>query len=236
MAIIELNAELRTLVGSNQVKQIRKAGNVPAIMYGEGNEPVNLTVEEKTLAKIYRTDSSYNTILNLQIGNSDTHKDVYAISCAVDRNPMTGHLMHVDFKRLDLKKKMKTIVPLHFEGTPAGVKKGGVFIHHVTEVEIECLPQEIPGHISVNVASLDLDQALHIRDIHVGENVHILNPQDQSVGVVEVPKVEAEPEATTAEATPAAGATATPAAAAPGAAGKAAPAAKAEAPKQEKKK
>lgn len=184
-----LNAEARTITG-RKVKQLRSIGKLPAVVYGNIKEATNLTLDAKEFAKLFR-EAGYSTIVSLKIGDG---KGVKVLIHDVSESPVRRDLMHVDFFAVNLKEKITTEVPLQFVGTADAVEiGGGIFLAVKDQVEIECLPDNLPQHIEVDITSLKTEEdSIRIKDIVVPEGVTILDEQDDVVASISQPISEEE--------------------------------------------
>jgi large subunit ribosomal protein L25 len=183
----------------NHARRVRVQGLIPAVVYGAGQESVAVTVDPKVITKILYSDSGHNTIFDLTIEGSGATK---AMIVDWQNEPIKGKLLHIDLKRIAMDKAMRVSVPVQLVGVPAGVKNsGGILSQVMHEVEIECLPGDIPGHIDVDVSSLDLHGAIHISDLPHSGKLKFLGEEDALVAHVTVLKEEvvAEPVAGAAE-------------------------------------
>lgn len=198
---ITVTADVRSTRGKGEAGRLRRAGKSPATVYGPGQDPVAVAVSPKEINKILHSSTGHNTIFNLSIaGGGDT--PVMIIDW--QHEPVKGSLLHVDLKRIDLSKRIRVKVPVHTTGDPRGVKiQGGLHEIITREVEIECLPDDIPEHFTEDVTNLMIGQSLRAGDIKMGENVKLVSPADQVVSHVVALRAEAEPgadaAATTAE-------------------------------------
>jgi large subunit ribosomal protein L25 len=183
----------------NHARRVRVQGLIPAVVYGAGQESVAVTVDPKVITKILYSDSGHNTIFDLTIEGSGATK---AMIVDWQHEPIKGKLLHIDLKRIAMDKVMLVSVPVQLVGVPVGVKSsGGILSQVMHEVEIECLPGDIPGHIDVDVSSLDLHGAIHISDLPHSGKLKFLGEEDALVAHVTVLKEEvvAEPVAGAAE-------------------------------------
>ena len=163
-----LEAVKRSTRGKNEARRLRAAGKIPAVVYGaqkEGDAPktIELSVDPKPLMRILHSGSGVNTLITLKVdGEGDSR--VLVKEFLVD--PVTSHLLHADFYRVNMDRRIKVSVPIVIKGEPRGVKlEGGVldFVHR--EIEIESLPAEIPNSIEIDVSNLGLNDAIHLRDV-----------------------------------------------------------------------
>jgi large subunit ribosomal protein L25 len=202
---ITVVAEPRTTRGKNEARRLRVQKLIPAVVYGTGSDPVAVSVSPKELSKILRSTTGHNTIFNVQIpGGEDT--PVMVVDWQND--PVKGHLLHADLKRIDLSQRLRVKVAVHPVGEPRGVKvQGG--LHEIVnrEIEIECLPDEIPESFSENVTEFLIGQSLRAGDVKLSGSMKLLSPADMVISHVialraVVEETAAEPAAVTATAEP----------------------------------
>lgn len=176
---ISLEAELRSQTGKGAAHKIRREGKIPATVYGAHQGPVNVTVDPKTVASILHSESGHNTIVQIQIHGGET-----ASAMIVDwqRDPVKGKLLHVDLKRIAMNEVMRVKVPVVTRGEAYGVKTQGGILEQVTrEVEVECLPGQIPEHLYVDVAELAIGQSLRVGDLRLDAGVRLLMDADRVI-------------------------------------------------------
>ena len=182
----------------NHARRVRREGLIPAVVYGAGEASVAVAVDPKIITLILHSDSGHNSIFDLAIEGGATGK---AMIVDWQNEPIKGHLLHIDLKRIAMDKKMQVSVPVQLIGIAAGVKNsGGILLHVLHEVEIECLPGDIPQHIDVDVSSLEMNQSLHISDLPHSDKIEYLGEEDAVVASVTYVKAEAEPEAVATDA------------------------------------
>jgi large subunit ribosomal protein L25 len=239
----ELVAEFRETQGKGASRRLRHEGKVPAILYGGHLEARALTLSHQKLALMLDNERFYSTILSLKVGDQTQA----AILKDVQRHPFKNAILHIDFQRVEENEKIRISIPLHFKGAAVspGVKtQGGIVSHMRTEVEVSCLPKDLPEFIEVDLSGLSLNESIHLSQLKVPESVQLLDlaREDAAVVAIHSPRAE-EPEPTAAAAdgaaAPAEGAAAgaaAPAAAAAGADAKKAEPAKADAKKEPAKK
>jgi large subunit ribosomal protein L25 len=150
--------------GKNEARRLRQTGKVPAVLYGGKGGPITLSVNAKQVGAILRSESGHNTLFQVELGG----KEEPAILKDWLVDPTTGKLLHVDLMRVAMDVRMKVKVPVHTFGEPAGVKvQGGVFEIVTREVEIECLPSEIPTEFKLDVSELMLGKQLRVSDLAI---------------------------------------------------------------------
>lgn len=186
MKEIKLEVKTRHNVGTSVAKRLRKNGKIPAVVYGAGEKPIPLELEQKNLLSILRSGLGENVIINLNI--DDEKKEKKVLIKEIQHDPVWGDILHVDFQQISMKKKIKLSIPLHLVGTAIGVDEGGILQHATRELEIECLPTDIPEKVEVDVSELNIGDAIHVRDLKL-EKVVILSDSDTSVVSVVPPTV-----------------------------------------------
>ena len=192
---ITVAAEVRTSRGKNEARRTRKAGNIPAVVYGAYQDPVSVSVSPRDLVKIIRSSTGLNTIFNLAIAGGETTA-VMIVDRQVD--PIKTTLLHADLKRIDLTKRIRISVPVFTEGEPAGVKVQGGLLEIITRVvEIECLPDDIPEKFVVNVSELMIGQSKRASDVTLTGTAKLVS-DPQSV-IAHIVALRAEAVATPAE-------------------------------------
>lgn len=177
-------------------RRVRMSGLIPAVVYGAGQDAVPVTVDPKVINKVLYSDAGHNTIFDLKIEGAGPSKGMI-----VDwqNEPIKGHLLHVDIKRIAMDKTMRVSVPVHLTGTAVGVKTGGGILGQVLhEVEIECLPDNIPSHIDIDITGLEVNGAIHISDLPHNDKIKFLGDEHALVAHVTVAKEEAATEAAAA--------------------------------------
>jgi len=197
---ITIAAEARDSRGKNEARRLRAKGSMPAILYGDPGTPEAVAVNPKELSKILNSKTGHNTIFNLELAGGEK-TPVMIVDWQHD--PIKDNLLHVDLKRIDLTKRIHVMIPVVTHGDPKGVKLQGGLLELVTrEVEIECLPDEIPEQFDFDVSELQIGQSIRVSDIPMSGTMKLLGTADTVVAHVVSLKAEAEPAA--AEAAPAA--------------------------------
>lgn len=199
---ITVAAESRGSRGKNEARRLRSAGTMPAVLYGGTAEPQAVAVSPKEIGRILHSKTGHNTIFNLAVSGGET-TPVMVVDWQHD--PIKDSLLHVDFKRIDLSKRITVKVPVVTHGDPKGVKlQGGIHEIVTREIEIECLPDDIPEQFSVDVTELTIGQNIRASDIPMSASVKLLSPADAVISHVVALRAE---EAPAAEATAEAAAT-----------------------------
>jgi large subunit ribosomal protein L25 len=173
MAIsFELSAEPRTDTGKGASRRLRRAGKVPAILYGGDREPESLSLLHNQLLRNLEHEAFYSHILTVKTGSGETR----AILRDLQRHPSRPLVLHVDLQRVNMTEKLKTHVPLHFTGQDVspGVKAGGLVSHELVDVLVECLPNNLPEYIEVDISGLEIGESIHLSGLAVPAGVTLL--------------------------------------------------------------
>ena len=168
----DLIAEQREEQGKGASRRLRREGKVPAIIYGAGRPPRNLSFDHNKVLKELENEAFYSSILNIKVGD----KSQAAVVKDIQRHPAKLQVLHMDFQRIVEDEKIRMNVPLHFTGEEVapGVKTGGGSVSHLmTDVEVSCLPKDLPEFIEIDVSALELNDMLHMSDIKLPEGVEI---------------------------------------------------------------
>jgi len=195
-----LEAEAREAGTKNHARRVRREGKIPAVVYGAGKEAQPVSVDPRHVLRILRSDSGHNTIFDLALNGGERTK---AMIVDWQYEPIKGHLLHIDLKRIAMDRALRVSVPVELQGVPAGVKtEGGILEQMLREVEIECLPGDIPSYIDVDVSHLTFGKVLRVSDLPHNEKLKILTDANQPVAHVTSVKEEVvvAPEAVAAEA------------------------------------
>ena len=186
--------------GKNEARRVRVTGQIPAVVYGAKKDSVAITVSPKQITKILHSDTGHNTIFDLQINGGK--EKVMIVDWQYD--PIKSRLLHIDMKRIDMKAAIRVSVPIELVGESAGVKQqGGIMDQVLREVEIECLPNDIPSHIDVDVSQLVFGEVIRVKDLPHGGKLKFITDEDQAVAHITTVKEEvvATPDAAAADAT-----------------------------------
>jgi large subunit ribosomal protein L25 len=165
--LFTLDAEVRTDLGKGASRRLRHANKVPAILYGEGQEPVSLTLAHNKVFRAQEEEAFYSHVLTLNIGK----EKVECVIKDMQRHPFKPLVMHLDFLRVDKTHPIHTNVPVHFINEEAVSKKGGSVAHHIAEIAVTCLPGDLPEFIEVDCADLEVGQTYHLSDVKLPKGV-----------------------------------------------------------------
>jgi large subunit ribosomal protein L25 len=193
-------AESRAETGKNVNRRLRSRGMIPGVLYGTGKAAVPVAVSPREIGAILKSAAGENTLFDLEIGG--TRRKV--ILKEFQREPLRGQLLHADFYEVALDKALQVAVHIELEGTPVGVKVQGGIVDFVTrELEVECLPADIPEKIAVDISHLELGKHLRVSDLKLGDKVKVLDDPDVVIAHVVLPRAEVAAEAAATEAAPA---------------------------------
>jgi large subunit ribosomal protein L25 len=202
---IEINARKREAQGTGASRRLRRSGNVPGIVYGGSGEAVTIELNHKELYQHLTNEKFHASILSLKLDGSA--EDV--LLRAFNMHPYKGHVQHIDFQRVAKDKKIHMKVPLHFvnaEKSPGVKEQGGIPNHVLNELNISCLPDDLPGFIEVDMGHLTIGHSIHVKDLKLPKGVEpvLHKGENPSVATIIQPVLITEEETTTAEAVPAA--------------------------------
>jgi large subunit ribosomal protein L25 len=176
----------------NAARRVRVRGKIPAVVYGAAEPAVAIEVDPKQIQKILHSDTGHNSIFDLEINGSTAKTKAMIVDWQYE--PIKGTLMHIDLKRIALDKAMRVEVPIQLVGAPIGVKtQGGILDQVLREVEIECLPGDIPSHIDLDVTQMSIGDVLRVSDLPHSDKLKFLTDEDTTVAHVVAIKEEVEP-------------------------------------------
>jgi large subunit ribosomal protein L25 len=165
--LFTLDAEVRTDLGKGASRRLRHADKVPAILYGEGQEPISLTLAHNKVYRAQQEEAFYSHVLTINVdGNS-----VECLLKDMQRHPFKNVVMHLDFLRVDANHPIHMNVPVHFINEDVVAKTGATIAHHVTEIAITCLPGNLPEFLDVDMSAMEVGQTLHLSDVKLPEGV-----------------------------------------------------------------
>ncbi|MCL2043790.1 MAG: 50S ribosomal protein L25 [Treponema sp.] len=207
MSKVVLSARNRQKSGSAESRRIRRNGRIPAVLYGRSGKAISLDLDALEFSRSIKNISE-STIVKVNV--EDKFFDAFVKD--TQRNIIDGKILHVDFYEVESGVVLRAKVSLLIKGQPIGVRDGGIMENPLHEIEVECLPKDLPERIEVDISGLKVNQAFHVRDIHLAEGVRLISAADQVVALVKFAKAEAAATATVAAAAPAPGPAAPPAA------------------------
>ena len=187
MAVIQLKGARREQIGKGWARKARAAGQIPAVIYGHGENPQPIAVDFREFELALRGHKGSNAIVNLNVGGGE----VTALVRDVQYDPLSRAVIHLDFQHISLTEQIEVEVPVHFVGTPVGVKDGGGILEHLLRMlKVKCLPTAIPAGIDVDVSALNIGENLHVSDLQPGTGYEIITDADVAVAAVVAPAAE----------------------------------------------
>lgn len=191
----KLAAENRSEAGKGAARRLRASGRVPAVLYGHGTKPQHLSVDARQFGQALRTDAGVNVLISLEVGR-DQH---LALAKEIQRHPVKGTLIHVDFIQVRRGEKVHVQVPVHLVGEAPGVLEGGIVDQDLYQLSVEAEVTAVPEAVDADVSGLSIGDVLRVADLKAPEGAVILDDPEASVVSVVAPTVEPEPEAEEAE-------------------------------------
>ncbi|MBC7320127.1 50S ribosomal protein L25/general stress protein Ctc [bacterium] len=193
MEQIELNAFVRDVKGK-KVKRLRAQGFIPSILYGKHlEEPICLMIPEKDLLKVLTsTEGGRGILFTLNIQNGESRKE-YAILQDIQFHPTKLNVLHVDWHGISLEEEIEATVPIVLKGEAVGTKVGGILEIVLEEIDVRCLPINLPPHIEVDISNLNIGDSIHVRDLMVPEGVTVVTPPEEVIVTVVAPEAEEAP-------------------------------------------
>jgi large subunit ribosomal protein L25 len=185
---ITIAAEGRATRGKNEARRLRVSGRAPAIIYGTGKDPVAVAISPKEVNKILLSSTGHNSIFDITV-DGGAPEPVMIVDWSYE--PVKGDLLHIDMQRIDLAKRIKVKIPVHVHGDPKGVKQQGGILDVVTrEVEVECLPDDIPADFRLNIAALEVNQSIRASDLPMTNSMKLLGHPETVIVHVVAPKID----------------------------------------------
>jgi large subunit ribosomal protein L25 len=184
-----LVAEVREGIGKGKARKLRAKGLIPAVFYGPRTQTVPLVIDPKELAKTLQTEAGENVLISLDIRKGDQVDRRVVMVKEIQNDPLQRVTLHADFYEVTMDEMVTVEIPVHLIGRPEGVKMGGILEQICREIEIQCLPGDIPRSIDVDVSSLNIGDSIHVRDIQVGE-AKILSDNNLTIVTVVPPVAE----------------------------------------------
>jgi large subunit ribosomal protein L25 len=195
MSEYKLAAENRSDAGKGAARRLRASGRVPAVLYGHGTKPQHLSVDARQFGQALRTDAGVNVLISLEVGR-DQH---LALAKEIQRHPVRGNLLHVDFIQVRRGEKVHVQVPVHLLGEAPGAREGGILDQDLYQLNVEAEVTAVPEAVEADVSGLGIGEVLRVADLKAPDGAAILDDSEASVVSVVAPTVEAEPEAEEAE-------------------------------------
>ena len=190
MAQSTLNVVKRKRMGKSGAREIRKEGNVPAILYGKQTEPISLVINPTELKKALSTEAGENTLLEIRVKEGDADIPKLSLLREVQYDYLTDKPIHFDFQALNMNETITVTVPVHLEGSPKGIKEGGILEEILREINVECLPANIPNSYTIDISDMEMGNSIHISALEIEEGVTILHDPEDTIVTIVAPKVE----------------------------------------------
>ena len=189
MKTVPLKADLRDQAGKQAVKKIRAQKRIPAVVYGTGIKATSIALSQDDFFRVIHTRAGENVVIQLIVGGPKSIEKTVVIK-EIQHNPVTDAIEHVDFNAISLTEKIKVKVPFHAKGEAPGVKEGGVLdvVHH--EIEVECLPTQIPEKLEADISQLNIGDSIHIKDLKFPEGVQSQLSPEEVVIAIHAPQAE----------------------------------------------
>jgi large subunit ribosomal protein L25 len=188
MEVTDLAVEIRKEQKKGPARRLRQQGLVPAVFYGRAAENILLAVKNDALIKLHK-DKKDHSFINLIIDDGKKKIEKLSLIKELQVQPLTGKFYHADFYEVDMKRKLTFDVSLTFTGKAVGVDNGGELQHIKRQVTVSCLPANLPDHIEVDVAALDIGDSIKVKEMKLPEGITVLDPQDAAVATVAAIKV-----------------------------------------------
>ncbi len=194
MEKIALTAKVREGAGKGVARGLRRNQMVPAVLYSHGKS-MPISMGNKEVTRVLNTEGGEHALINLKLEGAKGAADRLALIKDYQLDPVSGGLIHVDLMEVAMNEKVKIEVAVHITGSSIGVKEGGIFQYGLRNLEIECLPGQIPDAVMVDITALNINESIHVRDIKLAEGIRILTDPDATVATVQPPISEAKLEA-----------------------------------------
>lgn len=188
MEQIKLNAEVRNTSGKGPARKVRREGKIPAVMYKKGEPTVSISIRSESVYEALQ--KGRNTLINLELKGSNGGEEHTVMIKDLQRDPIKGQVIHVDFIGIDLGVPLEVEVPLELKGLPVGAKAGGILQQVLYSINVRCLPRNIPHELVVDVTDLNIGESIHVKDVPMPEGVECIEDVGYTVASVVAPKVE----------------------------------------------
>ncbi len=190
MEQVELSAEVREQLGKGPVRRLKREGLIPSVLYGPKTRPIPLTLNYKEIQNILSKAAGTNVLISLRIGQGDQVDVKTVMIKEYQLDSLRSTLIHADLYEVSLDKKITVMVPINIEGKAPGIEQGGSLSQVNREVEIECLPMDIPDKIDVDISNLDMGDSVHVSDLVIKEGMEILTDKKAALVTIVAPMAE----------------------------------------------
>jgi len=183
MKEVTLKVHARTDTGKGVARKLRASGKLPAVIYGHSEEPMPIELEQHNISATMRQAEGEKLLINLNVDGKDSGRK--ALIKDIQRDPVSGKILHIDFQHISMDEKIKIEVPIKLEGTADGVKNyGGIMSWNIRKVMVSCLPADIPDKITLDVTEMKIHDSIHVRDIAAGNYEILDDPEETIVSVI----------------------------------------------------
>ncbi len=190
MELVDLKAEVREQRGKGAARQLRMKGFIPSVLYGPNTKPVALSLESEEIRNILKKAAGANVLINLRIGQEDQKNVKTVMIKEYQLDSIKRTLIHADLYEFSMDEKLTVSVPINIIGKPPGIEKGGSLSVVFREVEVECLPKDMPDRIDVDISHLEMGDSVHVSDLFVKEGVEILTDKKTPLATIIAPMAE----------------------------------------------
>ncbi len=185
------NLNLEASVRNEKSNKIRNRGFIPAVVYGQGMEPISVEVDKKSFSLLFAKGANKNALISLAVKDAKGSQTIPVLAHDLQADFMTDQVIHVDFLKINMQEEIKAKIAIEFIGEPEGVKlEGGILVHSLRQLEVKCLPGNIPDKITVDVSPLKIGESIHVLDVVAPQGVTIITPKDEPVAIVSAPTEE----------------------------------------------
>jgi large subunit ribosomal protein L25 len=192
LELIELKTKIRTTTGNGPARRLRMSGQIPAVVYGPKTEPVLLSVNKSDLEQLFKKGGIGQVVLNLVIQKNGETLTMPAMIKELQTHPVSRNFIHIDFYEIKMDQKITAKIPVVTTGIAKGVELGGILQIIRRELEVECLPLEVPESIEIDISDLDIGDSIHVEKIRLEGEIEFLEDDNYTVVTVLAPKLEEE--------------------------------------------
>jgi len=190
---VEIPVTVRAEVGKTTTRRLRTRGQVPAVVYGRGADPIAVSVEEDTFSRSVAAAGRYSTLITLKIEGAEAETDSATVMVKdLQYDLVNRQIVSIDFQRISLQETIHTRVPVRHVGESPGVKQGGIVDQVTHEIVVECLPTDMPDHLEVDISDLGIGDSVRVKDLRLPSGVNVMAPEDDVVIVIAAPVREEE--------------------------------------------
>lgn len=185
------NLNLEVSLRNEKSNKVRGRGFIPAVVYGQGMDPLNIEVDKKGFSSLFAKGANKNALISLVVKDAKGSQTISVLAHNLQSDFMTDQVIHIDFLKINMQEEIRTKVAIEFIGESEGVKlEGGILVHSLRQLEVKCLPGNIPDKIIVDVSPLKIGESIHVSGIVTPQGVTIMTPKDEPVAIVSAPTEE----------------------------------------------